>query len=222
MAAVKGDYSYPLDEFDAASSQIRPSGAHRTARSRGRRLMPFVVVLLVFPLLAYGLVTWLSRSDVLPAVGGPAATDGSTEAGADGAAAGAPDATSAGTTDDGGGEAGSDQDGTSPVETTAAEPPPSPAPEPDLSRPVEIYNATGRTGLAGGAAARVEEAGFNDVTTNNWAAEDPPESVVWYAVQSDAGTAQAVAAELGIGRVELSPEVAADGVVVVLTTDYEG
>lgn len=210
---MRGDYSYPADEFDAAASGPRPVGAHRAARSRWRRVLPFLVVLLVFPLLAYGIVMWLVNADALPSVvGGPAATGGA--------------ATQTPATEDGDADSDAEGDAAAPAGpeqasddvATDTEPQPSPAPEADLTRPVVVYNATNRTGLAAGAAAEVADAGFTAVTTGNWSAQDPPGSVVRYADEADLGTAQAVASALGIATVEASGD--ADGVVVVLTDDY--
>lgn len=211
LTAVKGDHTYPADEFDAASSRIRPLGTHRSPPSRWRRVLPYLVVLVVFPLLAYGVVTWLSDSDVLPVVG-------PTEQGEAGTAD-EPSTGDAGT--DTGAEAGQDGSGDTTDDPAATTAPTAPVPEPDLSRPVEVYNATNRTGLAAGAADQVRAAGFTSVTSGNWSDEDPPSSVVRYSAEDDLGTAQAVAGELGIELVERSEDQSADGVVAILADDYD-
>nr|WP_237728356.1 LytR C-terminal domain-containing protein [Cellulomonas sp. APG4] len=98
-----------------------------------------------------------------------------------------------------------------------------PPPEPDLALPVEVFNATNRSGLAGRAGDTLEGAGFTSVTTGNWDQADPAASVVRYPPDETgvtAATAQAVADALGIAAVEESAE--ATGIVVVLMDDFAG
>src|SRR5690606_34220834 len=137
------DYPYPADEFDAADARGGPRGVHRAPRSRRSRWLPFAVVLVLFPLLAYGAVTWLSDWQGL---GGGNGTQSEAPAGDDGA-------TEEEATPEG--EAPPDPTTETPVEPEAPPPPPV-----DLATPVEVFNATSRAGLAGGAADRIEEAGF--------------------------------------------------------------
>lgn len=204
---MKGHYAYPPDEFDAAAQEERPRGVHRAPRTWWSRWGALVAVLVVFPLLAFGVVTWLSdwqglqRDDVVA------------EEGADG---GAPTEPTAPT---------EPSEPTAPAEETPVEEPTEePAPEepappaPDLGAAVEVLNATGTAGLAGGAAERLADAGFTAVTPGNWQAADPDASVVLYADPADEGTAAEVAATLGIALVQESPDV--DAVTAVLWTDY--
>ncbi|MCU1432558.1 MAG: hypothetical protein JWP95_1663 [Actinotalea sp.] len=199
-----GDYSYPPDEFDSAAARVGPQGVHRAPRSRWSRWGPFVVVLVLFPVLAYGLVTWLASWDGL---GGalPAALDDAPETRVS--------------------ESPTAQE-TVPAETPVEEVPPptetTPPPVADLSRSVEVYNATNTSGLAGSAADRVEEAGFTTVSADDWEGEDTSGSVVYYPAAADVATAQAVADALGITVLTESADIAGDAVVVVLADDYEG
>ncbi len=201
-----GDYPYPADEFDAADARGGPRGVHRAPRSRLSRLIPFLVVLVVFPLLAFGVVTWYSDwqgrgSNELPATGG----EGPADAGDEPADGGEPETP----TD-------------TPTEVVEEEvPPPPPPPVADLAAPVVVYNSTATSGLAGGAADRVEEAGFTTVTADDWDGQDPSASVVYYATAADVATAQLVATTLGIASVQESAAQAPEGVVVVLADDYE-
>lgn len=201
---MKGHQDYPPDEFDAAAQEERPRGVHRAPRSWMSRWGAVVAVLLVFPVLAFGLVTWLSdweglqRDDAVvqpelpqdPDPVDPTVPEEPTE------------------------------EPEEPVEETPEPTPePPPLPEPDLDAPVVVLNATGTSGLAGGGAGRLGEAGFTSVTSGNWGQADPPSSVVLYADPADEGTANAVAEALGIGTVELSDDV--DRVTAVLWTDYQ-
>ncbi|EYR61910.1 hypothetical protein N866_14360 [Actinotalea ferrariae CF5-4] len=206
---MKGHHDYPPDEFDAAAQEERPRGVHRAPRSWWSRWGALVAVLVVFPLLAFGVVTWLSEWEGLQ-------RDGTAvEQPQVGASQPAEPAEPAEPTEPGPVEGEQPPAEESPTEP-APEPPP--LPEPDLSTPVVVLNATGRGGLAGGGAARLEDAGFTAVTSGNWDDEDPAASVVLYADPADQGTAAEVAATLGIALVELSEAV--DGVTAVLADDY--
>jgi hypothetical protein len=234
VTAVRADHSYPGDEFDDPSAN-RPVGAHRAARSRWRSVLPFLVVLVLFPLLAFGIVTWLVDSDALPSVGAGDATqepsdtstgeqgsgdDGERDAGDDAGGAGVDQEEPGEVTGEVTGAAGIGEDGL--TGTSAPEPQSTPPAEPDTDRPVTVLNATNRTGLAAGASGEVEGAGFTTVSFGNWPDQDPPASVVRYSVEADADTAEAVSAVLGIDTVELVEPGERDGIVVILAGDYEG
>ena len=195
-----GAYPFPADEFDAAARAGGPRGVHRATRTRWSRWWPFLVVLLVFPALAYAGVTWLSD---WPGLGGndqsdtgAAPSDQATDATGNPTETAAPEAT---------------------VEPTV-EPPP--APPADVARTVLVSNATTTSGLAGNGRDRLETAGFTSVTTDNWDAPDSAASVVYYQLPADITTAQLVASTLGIATVQESAELAPDGIVVVLAGDY--
>lgn len=205
-----GSYPYPPDEFDAAARAGGPRGVHRASRSRWSRWWPFVVVLVVFPALAYAAVTILSDWDGLSSLGGD---DGGTsqEPSADEDSADEPPADGADT-------------GETPVETpTETETTPAPPPPPALNqaRSVDVYNATNRSGLAGNASDRLEAAGFTDVSALNWDGDDPAASTVYYATADDITTAQLVAQTLGIAQVVESATEAPEGIAVVLAADYQ-
>lgn len=104
-----------------------------------------------------------------------------------------------------------------PVETPVETPAPLPA---DMARPVEVYNSTNQSGLASNGADRLEAAGFTDVSSGNWAGEDPAASIVYYSTPADITTAQLVASTLGLVTVQESVELAPAGVVAVLAADY--
>ena len=200
---MKGDYPYPPDEFDVAAAGAVPQGVHRAPRSRGRRLLPFLVLLVVAPVLAYGVVTWTFAHRGTQAEQ-PTVAEEPSEVAEDPETQEPPaDETPAEPTES-----------APPVEETPEPPPPPPV---DPGTPVEIFNATNTSGLAGGAADLVEDAGFAEVSTGNWRGDDLETSVVLYASPEDVTTAQAVADALGLSRVEQSD---VEGVVVVLYSDY--
>jgi hypothetical protein len=187
--------SHQPDEFDAAARAGGPSGVHRAHRTWWSRWWPFVVVLVVFPALAYGAVTFLSDWEGLP---------GANE-------------TQSPPPQEPEGDVAEDEvtEPTEPEETVAPAPPP-----PAFDRAIEIFNATTTSGLASNARGRLEGAGFTAVTTGNWAGTDPPVSVVYYTSADDLGTAELVASTLGISTVQESAELAPESLIVVLVGDY--
>ena len=198
-----GAYSYPPDEFDATARAGGPRGVHRAPRSRWSRWWPFLVVLIVFPALAYGAVTVLSDWEGLPGND----TEEPAEAGDDPSEP----------ADDGSAEP-SEEPSEEPTETPTPEPPP--PPPADAPRPVDVYNSPNRSGLAANASGRLEDAGFTDVSALNWDGDDPAASVVYYGAEADVTTAQLVGSTLGIAQVVLDAAQAPEGVVVVLAGDY--
>lgn len=191
-------YPYPRDEFDVAETSGGPRGAHRAPRTLWARWWPFVVTVVVFPLIAYALVTnlsdWTSGRSPLDAIldPSPSATEPAPEA----------EETAEPTPE--------------PTEEPAPEPP---APVVDLARPVQVLNATSTSGLAARAADTVTAAGFTDVTADNYP-DAAGASAVFYPTEADVATAQAVADALGITQVTLAPDRAPDGIVAVLASDY--
>lgn len=202
-----GAYPHPADEFDAAARAGGPRGVHRAPRSRWSRWWPFLVVLVVFPALAYGIVTWLSDWDGLSDLA-PDTVAEDTEGEDDSATE--PETEPAGTE--------TPTETTAPVETQTPEPPPA-----DLSRPIEVFNSTNTSGLARNGADRLTAAGFTTIDVADWDGDDPATSVVYFGVGTDITTAQQVATTLGLPATAVteSAEQAPAGIVVVLADDYQ-
>lgn len=195
----KADYPYPDDEFDAPADPDAPRGVHRAPRTAWSRWWPFLAVLVLAPVLAYGAVTaWglINGADDSP--GSSTVDDGTTDGG----------------TTDGTEETPAEGTEETPVETE--EPP---AVEPVLSTPVQVLNASGVSGVAARQQAKLQEAGFTAATTGNSDGEGVTDSTVFYASEDLRSTADLVAQTLGLTAVTLSPEQAGDGIVVVLRTD---
>lgn len=194
----KADYPYPEDEFDAISPDA-PTGVHRAPRSAWSRWWPFVVVLLVVPVLAYGTVTYLSRTGGTPVGGAPQGQqEPPPEAPADG-----------GTAED-------------PTVGEGEQPPPeptTPAAEPVLSTPVSVLNGARVSGLASRVADELEAAGFTSVSPDNANGDLPDESTVFITSEDLRATADLVATTVGVPTIVVSPPDAGGGVTVVLVTD---
>lgn len=200
---AKIEYSFPEDEFDAAGQSRHPEGVHRATRPRWRALLPFVIVVLLAPVLAYVGVSYLTGQD------DPAGSS-----------------VTASPTDDAGAQA-QDVEGNEPArveQEPAAEPEPSEDPTaeaPAVDRDVAVLalNGTETSGLAGGAAERLREDGFTAVTTGNARSSVPTASTVYYHDGDLAAAAQRVAAVLGIARVVENAS-ATPSIAFVLRSDY--
>jgi hypothetical protein len=201
----KASYPYPPDEFDAADDHDGPRGVHRSPRTTWSKLWPFLVVLVVFPALAYGAVTWIANSDtgLGGAISGLGAT-GTSDASTDGATEAAPGTAT-------------------PTDTPTTEAPVAPpAAVPDLTTPVAVLNAAKVSGLAATEAKKLEAGGFTNVTAANSTGTGVKTTTVFYATDAQKVTADAVAQLLGITTVTMSPTQAKDGIAVVLTPDFAG
>lgn len=207
---TKGRYPYPDDEFDAVDASVGPRGVHRAPLSRWSRLWPFLLVIVLFPALAFGVVTYVFNWDGL---GSDSDSGVSQDASQD----------VDGSVDDGAGDEGTDAGATEGTDEGAAEEPAVETPpvvEADLSLPVEVLNAAKVSGLAAKAGAKLTAAGFTSVTPGNYTGAATTTSGVYYASEDQQPTAAEAAAALGITKVELSTTQAADGITVVLASDF--
>ena len=200
----KAAYHYPPDEFDAPPDPDAPRGVHRAPRSAWSRWWPFLAVIVVVPLVAWGAVTLLAQSGQLPDLPGVTGTSTApaTETGAppDGSASGAP------------------TDGTPtsqpPAEQTTPAPPPA-----DLTVAVKVLNGAKINGLAKKVSDQLSAAGFTAVTADNTTATSPAASTVFYGSDDLAATAQLVASTIKVDAVVQSPADAPAGITVVLRSD---
>ena len=193
----KADYPYADDEFDAPSGPDVPRGVHRAPRSAWSRWWPFLVVILVVPAIAYGLVTFASRDN------SPSTPESS-------ATSKAPASSSP----------SKSPSGDASKEPTASDEPTSdePTAEVALATPVTVFNAAGISGLAAGTVTDLKGAGFTNVTAANFVGTKPDVSTVYYASDDLKPTADLVAETIGIDTVTLSESDADDGVSAVLIT----
>ncbi|WP_066585444.1 LytR C-terminal domain-containing protein [Cellulomonas timonensis] len=205
---TKGSYPYPDDEFDVVDGSVGPRGVHRAPRSRWSRVWPFLLVLVLFPALAFGVVNSLYSWDGLGSssdassdapAGDPVGDEGAEGEGEDAA--------------EGGEEAAPEPDAES------AEPE-APAPVADKTTAVMVLNAAKVSGLAGKTADKLTAAGFTTVDSGNYTGAATTTSGVYYATEDQAVTAAEVATTLGITKVELSPTQSPSGITAVVAKDY--
>lgn len=190
---AKQEYPYPEDEYDVQGAGRVPEGVHRAPVPRWRILLPFVIVLVLAPALAYAGVRYLSD----PGGPSPAVSPTSTVT----TAPAEPEPT--------------------PEETPSVEPTPEAPPEGDVRRDAAVFllNGTTNTGLGSAASAALAEDGFTAVSTSGYSRPQPSGSTVYYNSAELADTAQRVATVLQIGQVvELAS--ATDSIAVVLRSDF--
>jgi hypothetical protein len=194
----KASYSYPPDEFDASPDPDSPRGVHRAPRSAWSRWWPFLAVVVIVPLVAWGAVTYLAGKGQLPDIPGAASTSTAQETGQPTDAA--------------------QPTGSTPA-TTPAAPTTTAAPAADLATPVSVLNGSKIAGLAKKVGDQLTAAGFTKVTTGNATATTPTASTVFYGSASLKATAEAVAKAIKVSAVQLSATEAPSGITVVLRSD---
>lgn len=182
-------YPYPPDRFDEEAKSVSFHGAHRAEEPFWRQNLVYliiiavaVVVLLVLLFTIGGLGRGGDDRAETPATQQTSEEQEPSDGGGDAS--------------DGGGEEEDPEAGEEEEETE---------PEPDLGRPVQILNAAGINGMAAAWEAQLNDAGWEDVSSDN-AGSRQEESVVFYSDEADAATAQALADEVGAGEARQSNE----------------
>lgn len=95
-----------------------------------------------------------------------------------------------------------------------------PAPTADRTLAVSVLNSTSTSGLAAKGAAKLRAAGWTIRSTGNYRG-GVSGTTVFYGSGALRATAQAVAADLGVGAVTESADFGASRVTVVLGGDYQ-
>lgn len=223
------DYPYDEDEFDVLGADRTPQGVHRAPVPRWRQLLPFAIVIVVAPLLAWAGVSILSgdfgsEPDPTPAVTATedetddSENDDETEDGENGTD---PEGTEEDEPENGDGEP-TDEDNGEPEDETAED---DPTDDPvDLDRDVRILilNGAGVAGIAGNAAETLNNEGWTNTSTADYGQALPNETTLYYHDAQVAEEAEAVAADLGIEATVESASAASSGIVIVLRQDFVG
>ncbi len=190
---------YPKDEFDLAAQERGPKGAHRRVESSAARFLPFVLVLILGPLLAWGIVSLLSRDG-----------DGGV------AEAPTPTATSEQTDPADGGEPTPEA-----TEQPTTEPTEAPVPENvNLDAGISVLNGGPIEGLALTVSETLTNANFTDVYAGNYLSSLPTVSYVYFQREDLRETAQHIADLLGIEPIDILAG-ASNEVVVVIRGDFQ-
>lgn len=206
-------YPYDEDEFDRLGADRVPVGVHRRPVRWWRRVLPFVVVLIVAPILAFAVVQFWSQGT--PQAGPAESTEATVtaEESPGESAAGAPESQSPSTEAE---EPSSTEPTASPTPTEEE----STAPELNYDLGVWVLNGAGVTNLAGETAAELESAGWANVTAANYSSELPTSSAIYYTNSEMADEAEAIGEALGISALHENPDAATNGVVIVLRLDF--
>lgn len=208
-------YDYPEDEFDVAGRERGPRGSHRRPRTLWRTLLPFLVVIVAAPLIAWGAVSLLSGGDDDPT---PSAQP----------TASAPAEETTAPEDEATAEPPAEEETTEPAaepteeETTAEEETTEPA-DVDYTATISVLNGAGVSGLAGSAVEQLAAAGFTNGVAANYDAAAPQGTTLYYNNAELAATAQAVAQTLGIASVvESASATTSVDIAIVLRGDFAG
>jgi hypothetical protein len=197
--------NYPRDEFDRVPESSSRQGVHRARleppKSGGLALLITIgAIVLLIGAAAYFLLPNLGFSGDTE----PAATETSQQAEEGTAEDPATDGETAETAEASG--TGDEAPGGAAAPTASAAPTsatPTPSPESaavDKSTGVVVLNATSVPGLAGSVTNRLSTDGWAVTFTGNWSGQPQPSSVIFYNGEEQLANAQALAAQLGIGR----------------------
>lgn len=196
--------TYPKDEFDLAADDM-PVGMHRPEPSRWRHVMPFLVILVAVPVLAWSLSQLLTgsvtqgQSSASNTVNAPQSAQSVQSAPqSDQVAQSAPQ---------------SEPAAQSEVPQSDAH---SQASQVNYNVRIDVLNGTGQQGLAAEKAAQLNEAGFNGTNAANAAGWTTAASTVYYGDAQVEATARAVAEKLGISNVALNAEDIGEADIVVV------
>lgn len=227
----KEQYPYPEDEFDTLGAGRVPQGVHREPAPRWRQWLPYLLVLVLVPLLTFGAVKFLTGDsgpvDPLPTAEEPADDGDDADADADDQDEGAddsdpsdPDAT--GTDPDGADDGDTDDtdDTDADSDEDATEDPETPA-DLDYSTHVLVLNGAGVQGLAGQVTEALTNDGWTNTTPDNYESASPTVTSLYYTSEEFAAEAAAVAESLGITNLIESATGASNGIVIVLRSDFQ-
>ncbi len=194
----------PRDEFDVAGEDM-PVGMHRPQPSKWKSVWPFLVILIVVPLLAWGASSLLTNRP----------TSSNTTV----ASSGQSEAQSAQSTPETTQSASAEQaESTRSEPVTEPESTPAPANEPivDTNVKISVLNGTGRNGLAAQTAEELTAAGFAGAATGNATGWTTEVSTVYYQDPNLEASARAVAEAVGITNVQQSNNIGDSDIVVLL------
>jgi hypothetical protein len=195
----RDDYPYPEDEFDTLGEDRVPQGVHRAPLPRWRQLLPFLIVLVLAPTLAFVAVRVLTGGEP-----GSDPTQSTTAPSSEVTTSAGEEPTS---------ETTEEPSSEEPEETT-------PAVELDLSIQIWVLNGSGQSGLAADAVAILDEAGWQDANADDYGSSLPSDTTLFYDNADQAEEAQAVGEQLGITNLVESADAADGDIVIVLRADF--
>ncbi|WP_099332314.1 LytR C-terminal domain-containing protein [Actinomyces minihominis] len=208
--------TYPSDDFDNIP-QGAPAGVHRRVRSPWAPVIPFLLVLVLVPLLAWGVASLIQsnvpKSQIESALGQSSSTESEVAQ-----SSGGEEATQSGTPElPETGLPSAAPDDPNEVEEEVVVEEPGAEVVTDFAHPVAVLNGTGIAGYAGEIAGSVMNVGFTNVIADNAVSFPSDVNTVFYPSADLKATAEAVAAAAGIDTVvEEAFADAPDSIVVYL------
>jgi len=219
----KEEYPYPEDEFDTLGAKRVPQGVHREPAPRWRQWLPFLLVLVLVPLLTFGVVKYFADTSsdeptptaeetetAAPDEGDGEDGNGEEDPGDEDGAAD-PDSETDGTDEPGEEDPGDEEPG---EEDTAD------SEDLNLDTSVLILNGARVQGLAGEVAQALTDEGWRQTEADNYAQASPAETTLYYTSEEFAAEAEAVGEQLGITNLVESSSAASNGIVIVLRADF--
>ncbi|WP_170207879.1 LytR C-terminal domain-containing protein [Rarobacter incanus] len=228
------EYQYPADEFDVASVDGGPQGAHRAKPSRAKAWIVALIVLVLAGGLGYAAATYgpsllgLTSEEIADTVGiesqtvtSSATTSAATDSASTAATQGGTDAsTDADAGKDAAADASQDKDATKDeANDEAGSDAASAQATVDKSTAVRVLNATSTKGLAAGATTKLKAAGWSSLTATNYKGNAVSASVVYFKTDADEANAKSVAKTLGISKTLKVPALTGS-VSAILASDY--
>lgn len=193
----RDDYPYPEDEFDTLGADRTPQGVHRAPLSRWRKLLPFIIVLILAPTLAFVAVRALSGGD-----------------GED------PPTTAEETTAEPTSDAEPTDEPTSEEEPTEEETTEEPDADLDYTVQVWVLNGSGVSGLAADTVEVLAAEGWENSDAADYSRPQPSGTTLFYDNADQAEEAAAVGELLGITNLVENSSAAAGDIVIVLRSDF--
>ncbi|WIK63843.1 LytR C-terminal domain-containing protein [Gleimia hominis] len=194
-------HQYPEDEFDEAGKNV-PMGAHRARPSQWKTVLPFLIVVIAVPLLAWAAAWYVTGSGPKKEAETPKPTVSQS-------ASATPEAS------------------TSPKEENSPTPEPSeeqkPSEEPiNKDFPVSVLNGTGRNGLAAQVSGKLSDDGFTQVSNGNASEWITEQTTIYYGKDYEEAAKHA-GEVLGISNLQNNDRAVGNaGIIIILKGDYQG
>ncbi|QGH68447.1 LytR C-terminal domain-containing protein [Pseudactinotalea sp. HY158] len=199
----KQDYPYPKDEFDVLGQERVPHGVHREPTPRWRVWLPYLLVIVLVPLLTFGAVKYFMSADDAPSAS-PTTTA-------------APSADPSGESPAPSEQPTATEGGEEPSEEPTEEPT---TPELDHGVAVLVLNGAGVQGLAGRTTDALTGLGWTAATAGNYTNSAPAETTLYYHSAELEPEARAIGEQLGIDNLSESATAASEGIVIVLRAGF--
>lgn len=216
----KEEYPYPDDEFDSLGADRVPQGVHREPTPKWRQWLPYLLVLILVPLLTFGVVRYFAGStdsapeptvqeSATPTDDAAEQDDAATEEPEEGESADGAEANSEAAAGE------SEEENPDSQENGEEE-----DEELDYSTRVLVLNGARVQGMAGQVSTALSQDGWLRTQADNYQYAAPTVTTLYYTSEDYASEAREVAQRLGIDSLVEDAGAASDGIVIVLRADF--